>query len=86
MYVNYPKEIELQAKIVIKIIAKHKTRQHRIIAMRRQGFKVIECGYMRNASKKGDVEYFPRKKEYRIAISRPSEHLCRQFDYVRIKC
>lgn len=71
-----------QIEIVKKLIKKHKKRKDRIISIQRQGFNVVQGGYMRNSSKIGEIEYFPKKSEYRLTISRPSNHLCRQFDYV----
>ena len=68
--------------MITQIIRQYKDRKQRITILRQRGYKVVEGGYMRNATKIGDSEYFPKKKQVRVVVSRPSVHYYRQFDYI----
>lgn len=81
----YPKEIEFHVNRIKILITKYKKREERIKAVRNLGYHVVEYGYMSKASKHGQLEFFPKKNEYRLSISRHSGHLYRQFDYVIIR-
>lgn len=80
---HYPKELEFHINRINILIKEIKNREERIKAIKKLGYHVVEFGYMNLTSKYGQLEYFPKKKEYRLSISRHSGHLCRQFDYVR---
>lgn len=67
---------------ILQVIRQNKSRKKRIMILRQRGYDVVEGGYMRNATKIGSFEFFPRKKQVRLTISRPPAHFYRQFDYV----
>lgn len=79
---NKPLIYSRDIRLITQIIRQNKDRKKRITILRQRGYKVVEGGYMRNATKIGDSEYFPKKKQVRVVVSRPSVHYYRQFDYI----
>lgn len=70
---------------ILNIIYQTKSRVERIQLLKKNGYNVHENGYMRDASKIGQIEYFPTLQEVRISVSRVSYHFSRQFDYISFK-
>lgn len=44
-----------------------------------------QLGYIPNATKIGQSEYFPKLKETRVIVGRPADHYYKQFYFVAIK-
>lgn len=44
-----------------------------------------QLGYIPNATRIGQSEYFPKLKETRIIVARPSKHYYKQFYFIAIK-